>query len=246
MIEAMIFIIVSGLAWVVAFAVQGWVDRWRNPDERPPAGGSLGDPRARSASRPAVRFREERRNDVAPVTRTNPLPSNPGDRSPRVQFAPAETVEWNVALGAFPFLHGLPPTSVTVEAALPPAGSLQILTLAPTPAAPLGYTLLARRTASWSARALLIPEPLTSGPQLGPDPDPRRAAQIGTSTIRDALTAAHAWLHVEGPWRVIGIEGQAIAPGEGESLSRLLDLALEIFPQIPEPDEFSGGLEWNV
>ena len=61
-----------------------------------------------------------------------------------------------------------------------------------------------------------------------------------------ALTAASAWLHVEGPWRVLGMEGCAVAPGEEEMLNRLLDLALEIFPQIPEPDEFSGGLEWNV
>ena len=69
----------------------------------------------------------------------------------------------------------------------------------------------------------------------------RRAVDVFAENVRNLLMAAPL-----GTQRVIGIEGQAVAPGEGESLSRLLDVALEIVPQIPEPDEFSGGLEWNV
>ncbi len=105
----------------------------------------------------------------------------------------------------------------------------------------LGYTLLARRSAAWSARAIVRPDGLRGGPPAG-GPDPRRLAELGRPELVAALARASAWLHCEGPWRVVGTPALASAA----AFERLAAVQAELPTLAPEPSEFSGGLEWNV
>lgn len=105
----------------------------------------------------------------------------------------------------------------------------------------LGYTLLARRSAAWSARAIVRPDGLQGGPPAG-GPDPRRLEELGRPELVAALARASAWLHCEGPWRVVGTPRLASAA----TLERLAAVQAELPNLAPEPNEFSGGLEWNV
>jgi hypothetical protein len=106
---------------------------------------------------------------------------------------------------------------------------------------PLGYTLLARRVAAWSARAVVRPVSVTAGPAPG-GPDPRRIAALERPELLAALARGRAWLHIEGPWRVLGTPVLASADVAG----RLAALSEEIETLVEEPSEFAGGLEWNV
>jgi len=148
----------------------------------------------------------------------------------------------------FPFLASLPPGRTRHGLAAESAADHCLVHL-PADDPSLGYTLLARRVGIWSARALVLP-PIGGGvapprPQLvGEDQDPRRAKALAVPALREALAADEVWLLVEGPWRVLGWQGPAgEIPGR---LERVIAAGPRVLPAIPEPDEFSGGLEWNV
>ena len=149
----------------------------------------------------------------------------------------------------FPFLAALPPGLITRARAARPDGPWTILVLRPAETPLVGYTLLARRAASWSARAVVVPPGLTplargAAPSPDDDPDPRRAEALATDELIAALDDAQAWFLVEGPWRVVG---RAVASRDlAEATAAWIPLGERIFPLVTEPDEFAGGLEWYV
>jgi len=120
---------------------------------------------------------------------------------------------------------------------------LILLSIQSPDSAKLGYTLLVRRMASWSARVFVRGRQTPEVPEMGRDPDPRLTQQyVRQPLLVETLTTSSAWLLVEGPWRVVGT-----SPGRtAESLSRLVTLEEKLTDLIPESDDFEGGLEWNV
>lgn len=166
------------------------------------------------------------------------------------------TLPWREALSRFSFLASLP-------SAEPPIAEVTVTTRARAGGAhfllrfgrkeeqhseeqqagasgSLGYTLLARRTQTWSARAIVRPAQLVGGPPVGDDPDPRKVTELSRPEVLEPLAEASAWLQVEGPWRVLGVESGS------DAVARITALGEVIFPRIAEPDEFAGGLEWNI
>ncbi len=159
-----------------------------------------------------------------------------------MQFSDDESLSWADALLEFSFLSPLPESDLTLARSARSGGVLYLLRLRPFAGAIVGYTLLARRTQTWSARAVVRAPGLEGGPPAGIDPDPRRAAELTRPDVLEPLTGALAWLQVEGPWRVIGIS----RAGEVSTVEAILALGAQLFPLISEPDEFAGGLEWNI
>jgi hypothetical protein len=116
-----------------------------------------------------------------------------------------------------------------------------LLTMRASSGTVLGYTLLAWRAPAWSARVILRAKKLRGGPPEG-SPDQQRFAKLDRAPLRTALATAGAWLHIEGPWRVVAIP-EPVSP---RVVARLEKLSKEVATLVPEPDEFAGGLEWNV
>lgn len=144
--------------------------------------------------------------------------------------------------GELPFLADLEGAEpVAIRSGSIGGGDAHLIAIGTRAGGGLGYTLLARRVPRWSARAIIRPDSVAAGPAAG-GPDPRRVAALARPELLAALERAGAWLHAEGPWRVVGAPGRP----DPAMVERLAELSRSLGALAPEPDESGEGAEGDV